>query len=79
VATGSGRVSSNVCDESRRHQKEQSRWARRLAGQVFLAMYLAFAPSTVPDWRSDPGMRTVAVLPIGEPMIGLPPVSLGGR
>lgn len=41
---------------------------RPLLGQVFLALWFALTPSTVPDWRADPGMRTVAVLPIGEPM-----------
>ncbi len=41
---------------------------RRLLGGVFLALYFALAPSTVPDWRSDPTVRTVAVLPIGEPL-----------
>ncbi len=39
-----------------------------------MALFFALAPSTVPDWRADPGLRTVAVLPIGEPMqaIGKP-------
>ena len=41
---------------------------RRSLGGVFLALYLALAPSTVPDWRSDPTLRTVAVLPVGEPL-----------
>ncbi len=41
---------------------------RRSLGGVFLALYFALAPSTVPDWRSDPALRTVAVLPIGEPV-----------
>lgn len=39
---------------------------RRSLGGLFLALYFAFAPSTVPDWRSDPSLRTVAVLPVGE-------------
>lgn len=41
---------------------------RTALGGVFVALYFAFAPSSVPDWRSDPGFRTVAVLPIGEPV-----------
>jgi hypothetical protein len=41
---------------------------RRVLGGLFLASYLALAPSTVPDWRNDPTLRTVAVLPIGEPL-----------
>lgn len=45
---------------------------RRTFGQMFVALFLAMAPSTVPDWRADPGMRTVAVLPIGEPVTPLP-------
>ncbi|MGA9598574.1 MAG: hypothetical protein WBV06_20630, partial [Acidimicrobiia bacterium] len=61
------------------HPPSRSQWVRRLAGQMFLAMYLTLAPSTVPDWRADPGLRTVAVLPIGEPMTGLPPLWLDGR
>ncbi len=42
---------------------------RHRLGEVFLALFLALAPSSVPDWRADPGFRTVAVLPVGEPMI----------
>ncbi len=41
---------------------------RRSLGGVLLALYFAFAPSTVPDWRSDPSLRIVAVLPVGEPL-----------
>lgn len=41
---------------------------RRGLGGVFLALYFALAPSSVPDWRFDPSLRTVAVLPIGEPV-----------
>jgi hypothetical protein len=41
---------------------------RRILGGLFLALYFALAPSTVPDWRNDPTLRTVAVLPIGEPL-----------
>lgn len=41
---------------------------RRSLGGVFLALYFALAPSTVPDWRSDPTVRIVAVLPVGEPL-----------
>ncbi len=40
---------------------------RKRFGQVFLFLYFTMAPSTVPDWRADPGLRTVAVLPVGEP------------
>lgn len=47
--------------------------ARRLAGELFLALFFAMAPSNVPDWRSDPGARTVAVLPIGEPALPFTP------
>jgi hypothetical protein len=42
---------------------------RRVAGQMFLAMYFALAPSTVPDWRADPSLRTVAMLAVGEPAL----------
>lgn len=45
----------------------ERRFIRRILGGVFLALYFALAPSSVPDWRFDPGLRTVAVLPIGEP------------
>ena len=41
---------------------------RRILGGLFLALYFTLAPSTVPDWRNDPTLRTVAVLPIGEPL-----------
>ena len=41
---------------------------RRGLGGVVLALYFALAPSSIPDWRLDPGVRTVAVLPIGEPV-----------
>ena len=44
---------------------------RRRLGEVFLALFFAMAPSSVPDWRADPGFRTVAVLPIGEPVVRL--------
>ncbi len=44
-------------------------WIRRAAGQMFLAMFFTLAPSTVPDWRADPSLRTVAVLPVGEPAL----------
>ncbi len=48
---------------------ESDRGALRTAlGSVLLALYFAFAPSDSPDWRADPGFRTVAVLPIGEPL-----------
>ena len=41
---------------------------RSKMGGAFLAIFFAFAPSTVPDWRADPGVRTVAMMPIGEPV-----------
>lgn len=41
---------------------------RSTLGGAILAIFYAFAPSAVPDWRADPGFRTVAVLPVGEPM-----------
>ena len=47
---------------------ESDQMVRRTLGGVFLAIFFAFAPSHVPDWRADPGFRTVAVLPIGEPL-----------
>ena len=46
----------------RRHRRH------RLLGQITLAIWFALTPSTVPDWRADPGVRVVAVLPVGEPM-----------
>ena len=48
--------------------ESDSNLLRRALGGAFLALYLALAPSTVPDWRNDPTLRTVAVLPIGEPL-----------
>ena len=41
---------------------------RQAFGQVLVALFFSLAPSTIPDWRADPGIRTVAVLAIGEPM-----------
>ncbi len=41
---------------------------QRAIRQAVLAAFLALAPSYVPDWRADPSVRTVAVLPVGEPM-----------
>lgn len=46
----------------------EPRFLRRILGGVVLALYFALAPSSVPDWRFDPSLRTVAVLPIGEPL-----------
>jgi len=46
---------------------------RNVAGQIVLALYFALVPSVVPDWRADPGIRTVAILPIGEPVSPLRP------
>ena len=46
----------------------ETKLVRRSLGGVFLALYFALAPSSVPDWRFDPSLRTVAVLPIGEPL-----------
>lgn len=46
---------------------------RRMAGQVFLALFFALAPSDAIDWRADPGIRTVAVLPVGEPALPFAP------
>ncbi len=50
------------------HPESEHGAVRTALGSVFLALYFAFAPSHLPDWRSDPGFRTVAVLPIGEPL-----------
>ncbi len=44
---------------------------RRRLGEAYLALFFAFAPSTVPDWRADPSVRTVAVLPVGEPVASI--------
>jgi hypothetical protein len=41
---------------------------------MFLAVFFTLAPSHVPDWRADPAMRIVAVLPIGEPALALTPI-----
>ena len=49
-----------------RHGSEHA--VRRRLGEAFLALFFALTPTTIPDWRADPGMRTVAVLPIGEPL-----------
>ncbi len=38
----------------------------RMSG-VFMAVFFALAPSTVPLWRLDPRPPPAAVLPIGEP------------
>ncbi len=50
-----------------RHVSERVSLRYRLGGAL-LAIFFALAPSEVPDWRRDPGIRTVAVLPIGEPV-----------
>lgn len=47
---------------------ESDQTLRHTLGGILLAVFFAFAPSHVPDWRADPGFRTVAVLPIGEPV-----------
>ena len=44
---------------------------QKLVREAILAAFLALAPSYLPDWRADPRVRTVAVLPIGEPMPSL--------
>lgn len=49
---------------------ESERLRHRL-GEVFLALFFALAPAEIPDWRADPGIRTVAVLPIGEPVTSI--------
>ncbi|MEA2002946.1 MAG: hypothetical protein U9N84_13810 [Actinomycetota bacterium] len=41
---------------------------RHRLGEAIYALFFAFAPSTIPDWRADPDFRSVAVLPVGEPM-----------
>ena len=51
------------------NRPESEQTLRRAFGGAFLAIFFAFAPSQVPDWRADPGFRTVAVLPIGEPLV----------
>ncbi len=51
----------------RRGQRLRSR-----VGEAFLAMFFALAPSEVPAWRSDPTLRPVAVLALGEPMTPFP-------
>ena len=53
------------------HPESDTGLLRRILGGVFLALYFALAPSTVPDWRNDPTLRTVAVLPIGEPLASI--------
>jgi hypothetical protein len=50
------------------HPESDQSGIRRTLGGVFLALFFAFAPSHIPDWRADPAFRTVAVLPIGEPL-----------
>ena len=47
----------------------ESGTVRHKLGEVVLALFFAMAPSYLPDWRADPGLRTVAVLPIGEPVV----------
>ena len=44
---------------------------RHRLGEALLALFFAFAPSTIPDWRTDPSVRTVAVLPVGEPVASI--------
>jgi hypothetical protein len=44
-------------------------------GEMFLALFFTLAPSSVPDWRADPGMRISAVLAVGEPALPLVPTS----
>ncbi|MDJ0923467.1 MAG: hypothetical protein QNJ77_02805 [Acidimicrobiia bacterium] len=54
-------------DIGNRRESELGLMRRVFSGMV-VAAFFALAPSTVPDWRSDPSVRTVAVLPIGEPI-----------
>jgi hypothetical protein len=72
VGIGSRRVSSRQARLRRRSESGfvEATLRMRLGG-AFLAVFFALAPSTVPDWRSDPGIRTVAVLPIGEPVTSI--------
>lgn len=60
-----------VCGRRQDSPTRQKRAFRQQLGGAFLAMFFAFAPSTIPDWRADPGIRTVAVLPIGEPVTSI--------
>jgi hypothetical protein len=47
-----------------------ARW-RHWFGEVFLAGFLAIAPSTIPAWRADLRLRPVAELAVGEPVLYL--------
>lgn len=56
--------------------------ARRLRsriGEAVLAVFFALAPSEIPAWRSDPALRPVAVLAVGEPALPFPVVATRGR
>ena len=35
--------------------------------KVGFAMFVAFAPTTLPPWRADPGRRVAIVLAVGAP------------
>lgn len=68
--TGPGRSGESVVNAGIGTQpwiRSGHRFRHRVGG-VFLALFFAFAPSTVPDWRADPATRTVMVLAIGEPV-----------
>lgn len=51
----------------RRRQSLRSR-----AGEAFLALFFSLAASEIPAWRSDPTLRPVAMLALGEPMTPFP-------
>ena len=40
---------------------------RRRLGEAFLAVFFVLTPTSVPQWRSDPTQRVVAVLAVGDP------------
>jgi hypothetical protein len=44
---------------------------RRRAGEAVLAVFFALAPSEVPAWRTDPGVRPAVVLSVGDPVTPL--------
>jgi len=73
MAASDGITAARPCRRFRVHSasRPSSKRRHRLLGQITLALWFAFTPSTVPDWRADPSLRTVAVLPVGEPMPGL--------
>jgi len=58
-------------DTANRPASEAAVGRRHRLGEICLALFFSLTPSTIPDWRADPGVRSAAVLPVGEPVASL--------